>query len=178
MTSPPLNLPHLKRYDGGYGQAPRLESQGGTTYCALAALSLLNSLADAQSNEEAVDTTKWLVSRQTEFFDQASDDTDSEPETLDNGSHFATASELAANQNRDEVDTPCVQHLIAGFQGRPGKALDACYSFWCTAALKVGRTEIKKQRLQSQAVCVFLTDLRVFGDGLLDHSDPPSVCFH
>lgn len=29
------------------------------------------------------------------------------------------------------------QRQLGGFQGRPGKVEDVCYSFWCAAALRV-----------------------------------------
>jgi geranylgeranyl transferase type-1 subunit beta len=32
------------------------------------------------------------------------------------------------------------QRQIGGFQGRPGKLEDVCYSFWCGAALKVSQS--------------------------------------
>ncbi|TYJ57560.1 hypothetical protein B9479_001642 [Cryptococcus floricola] len=70
---------------------------GGTTYCSLTSLSLLDqdsshstlSLSSLDQRSQN-DTTRWLVSRQ-----------------------------------------------IGGFQGRPGKLEDVCYSFWCGGALNV-----------------------------------------
>lgn len=61
---------------------------GGTTYCAVSALTLLGGV------DEAGETLRWLVQRQ-----------------------------------------------IGGFQGRPGKLEDVCYSFWCGGALAVSRGE-------------------------------------
>lgn len=57
---------------------------GGTTYCAVSALTLLGGVDDPG------ETIRWLVQRQ-----------------------------------------------IGGFQGRPGKLEDVCYSFWCCGALAV-----------------------------------------
>ena len=58
-------------YDGGFGQRPGLESHGGSTYCALASLELLNRtfpnhcLPVAQILD--VDrVTRWLIMRQTD----------------------------------------------------------------------------------------------------------------
>lgn len=49
-----------QRYDGGFAQKPNAESQGGSTYCALATLSLLNSL-DQLSSGKMKKLRRWLV---------------------------------------------------------------------------------------------------------------------
>jgi prenyltransferase beta subunit len=91
---------------------------GGTTYCSVAALSLMDeadlarrtfsaqpghSLLDAQK-----DTVRWLAHRQ-----------------------------------------------VGGFQGRPGKLEDVCYSFWCGGALSVSSLSLSLGFPPSHA----LTDL-------------------
>lgn len=77
------------RYDYGISQDGEMESHGGTTFCAIAALYLSNQL-----NVLPVDTIegmkRWLLFRQTD-----------------------------------------------GFQGRPNKLSDTCYSFWIGATLKI-----------------------------------------
>ncbi|XP_023342195.1 geranylgeranyl transferase type-1 subunit beta [Eurytemora carolleeae] len=76
-------------YEGGIGQGPWLEAHGGSTYCAVAALSLLDSL-DRLPQSKIAGLKRWCVNRQ-----------------------------------------------ISGFQGRPNKAEDTCYTFWLGAALKI-----------------------------------------
>lgn len=61
---------------------------GGTTYCAIASLSLSTTIPS--ETKELESTIRWLTQRQ-----------------------------------------------IGGFQGRPGKLEDVCYSFWCGGALTV-----------------------------------------
>lgn len=79
-----------KTWEGGYSARPGIiEAQGGTTYCATAALSLLNRRADSTAPQD-VSVIRWILQRQ-----------------------------------------------VGGFQGRPGKLEDVCYSFWCGAALSV-----------------------------------------
>lgn len=71
-------------WEGGYAAKPgMIEAQGGTTYCAVAALTLLGRPVDMQ-------VLRWASQRQ-----------------------------------------------IGGFQGRPGKLQDVCYSFWIGAALQI-----------------------------------------
>lgn len=67
-----------------------IEAQGGTTYCAVASLSLISKRQDAIIEVDHASTLRWLLQRQ-----------------------------------------------LGGFQGRPGKLEDVCYSFWCGAALEV-----------------------------------------
>ncbi len=72
-------------YDGGIGLGPGQESHGGSTYTAVAALSLMGTL-----------------------------------HTL---------------PRRDELVHWCVERQVGGFQGRPNKDEDTCYSFWIGASL-------------------------------------------
>ncbi|KAF9823837.1 hypothetical protein SFRURICE_013374 [Spodoptera frugiperda] len=76
-------------YDYGIAQCPELESHGGTTFCALATLSLTNQLHKL-SEEQVEGLKRWLLFRQ-----------------------------------------------VDGFQGRPNKPVDTCYSFWVGASLKI-----------------------------------------
>ncbi|RVE52597.1 hypothetical protein evm_002716 [Chilo suppressalis] len=76
-------------YDFGIAQCPELESHGGTTYCALATLSLTKQLHKL-SEEQVEGLKRWLLFRQ-----------------------------------------------VDGFQGRPNKSVDTCYSFWVGASLKI-----------------------------------------
>ncbi|PPQ65900.1 hypothetical protein CVT26_000920 [Gymnopilus dilepis] len=84
-----------RTHEGGYGQEPRCEALGGTTYTALASLALLSAhtgQAEHLTQDEKDATIRWLIQ----------------------------------NHNR-----------AGGFCGRTGKDADACYCFWCGAALKI-----------------------------------------
>ncbi|KIM43086.1 hypothetical protein M413DRAFT_443899 [Hebeloma cylindrosporum] len=84
-----------RTYEGGYGQSPFCEAQGGTTYIAIASLQLAPA-------------------------------TGAESETLTPLERQATIRWLLDNQDKS-----------GGFSGRTGKDADACYCFWCGAALKI-----------------------------------------
>uniref|UniRef100_A0A182IUM4 Geranylgeranyl transferase type-1 subunit beta n=1 Tax=Anopheles atroparvus TaxID=41427 RepID=A0A182IUM4_ANOAO len=77
------------RYDYGISQHYEMESHGGTTFCAIAALQLSGQLhlLTPVTREKII---RWLVFRQQD-----------------------------------------------GFQGRPNKPVDTCYSFWIAATLKI-----------------------------------------
>lgn len=77
------------RYDYGISQHYEMESHGGTTFCAIAALELSGQL-DILSPTERAKIVRWLMFRQQD-----------------------------------------------GFQGRPNKPVDTCYSFWIGATLKI-----------------------------------------
>lgn len=53
-----------KNYDGGYGVGPAKESHGGSTYCVVASLALLNRLDILTKNS----LLHWLISKQNEGF--------------------------------------------------------------------------------------------------------------
>ncbi|XP_053694696.1 geranylgeranyl transferase type-1 subunit beta [Sabethes cyaneus] len=77
------------RYDYGISQHYEMESHGGTTFCAIAALQLSDQL-DVLTPSVKEKIIRWLMFRQE-----------------------------------------------GGFQGRPNKPVDTCYSFWIGATLKI-----------------------------------------
>ena len=79
-------------YEGGIGQGPGLEAHGGSTYCAVAALKLMDKLDVALSRRQRKRLERW-----------------------------------------------CVNRLNVGFNGRPNKPDDTCYTFWIGAALDILR---------------------------------------
>ncbi|KAE8221233.1 hypothetical protein CF319_g5374 [Tilletia indica] len=82
-------LLQCRNHDGGFGQGPGQESQGGSTFCALASLAMSSRLDRLENRELTID---WLCSR---------------------------------------------QQSGSGFNGRPEKPTDTCYSFWCGASLAI-----------------------------------------
>ena len=80
----------MQSYDGAIGQGPGLESHGGSTFCAVASLVLMNELHNVLSKCQLDRLRRWCLMRQND-----------------------------------------------GFQGRPGKPSDTCYSFWIGATLQL-----------------------------------------
>ena len=74
-----------RTYEYAFGQTPHAEAHGGSTFCAIAALSLLDRLKDLDHQDELI---HWCIQRQNE-----------------------------------------------GFNGRPNKPDDSCYSWWIAATL-------------------------------------------
>jgi len=63
-------LSYIRRcrtYEGGYGQCPHREAQGGTTFCALASLSLCPKSPGLSSKERNA-TIRWLINQQVGGF--------------------------------------------------------------------------------------------------------------
>jgi len=54
-------------YEGAMGQGVNLESHGGSTYCAVAALHLLGELDRALSSKQRARLVRWLVLRQDDY---------------------------------------------------------------------------------------------------------------
>nr|ODN87186.1 geranylgeranyl transferase type-1 subunit beta [Cryptococcus depauperatus CBS 7841] len=133
-----IDIPRLKEWikrcrtwEGGYASRPGvIEAQGGTTYCCLAALALINDNClgkpVVQSDENNSTIVRWLVSRQ-----------------------------------------------IGGFQGRPGKLEDACYSFWCKGALNImGHTDLINHESDKIFLLSAQFPLGGFGKEPEDYPDP------
>lgn len=77
-------------YDGGISPYPGTEAHGGSTFCAVASLTLMDRLNSALSERELERLRRWCLFRQQ-----------------------------------------------WGFQGRPNKPIDTCYSFWVGASLEL-----------------------------------------
>jgi geranylgeranyl transferase type-1 subunit beta len=76
-----------RTYEHAFGQVPGAEAHGGSTFCAVAALSLMNRLDELDHQDGLI---RWCLQRQNE-----------------------------------------------GFNGRPHKPDDSCYSWWIGATLKL-----------------------------------------
>jgi geranylgeranyl transferase type-1 subunit beta len=76
-----------RTYEYAFGQIPGSEAHGGSTFCAIAALSLMNRLNQLDHQDDLI---RWCLHRQSE-----------------------------------------------GFNGRPNKPDDSCYSWWIGATLKL-----------------------------------------
>ncbi|XP_078698686.1 geranylgeranyl transferase type-1 subunit beta-like [Branchiostoma floridae x Branchiostoma belcheri] len=77
-------------YDFGLAQGPGLETHGGSTFCAVASLCLMNRVQETFSDRQLDGLKRWCLFRQQ-----------------------------------------------SGFQGRPNKPTDTCYSFWVGGTLKL-----------------------------------------
>ncbi|KAI9632119.1 terpenoid cyclases/protein prenyltransferase alpha-alpha toroid [Dioszegia hungarica] len=111
-----------RTWEGAYAsRAGVTEAQGGTTYCAVASLSLLQP--DTPNRE---DTIRWSTQRQ-----------------------------------------------LGGFQGRPGKLQDVCYSFWIGAALGIlGQPDLLDSTLNTAFLLSAQSPLGGFGKEPDDYPDP------
>ena len=76
-----------RTYEYAFGQIPGSEAHGGSTFCAIAALSLMNRLDQLDHQDQLI---RWCLQRQCE-----------------------------------------------GFNGRPNKPDDSCYSWWIVSTLKL-----------------------------------------
>ncbi|CAD6583531.1 MAG: hypothetical protein TREMPRED_003586 [Tremellales sp. Tagirdzhanova-0007] len=119
-------IERCRTWEGGFASRPGvIEAQGGTTYCALASLSLL-PLASTPSISNAATGLRWLLQRQ-----------------------------------------------IGGFQGRPGKSEDVCYSFWCGAAISIaGHSRLVDRDADRAFLLSAQSPIGGFGKDPEDHPDP------
>eukprot|EP01064_Diplonema_japonicum_P006414 TRINITY_DN1425_c4_g1_i1.p1 TRINITY_DN1425_c4_g1~~TRINITY_DN1425_c4_g1_i1.p1 ORF type:complete len:333 (+),score=44.74 TRINITY_DN1425_c4_g1_i1:46-999(+) len=113
------------RYDGGFGANPGCEGHGGTTFCALASLKLLNAF-DSKSLSR---TKKWLVSRLSP----------------------------------------------TGFNGRPNKTPDTCYTYWIGTSLSFFPNAIP---LDMSRLVSFVCDCQKNHGGIAKTPDAPFDLLH
>jgi len=100
-------------HDGALGLWKGCEGHGGSTYCAVASLVLMNRFDRLHA---PLSLLKWCITR------QGTRDISSLPPSLgDDG-------------NDDEDDEGKVD---GGYTGRPNKDSDTCYSFWIGATLQI-----------------------------------------
>ena len=102
-----------RSYDGALGLTPGREGHGGSTFCGIAALRLLDrALGDVTTTGSegwGEDLIRWCASRQLRL--------PTEKATTRRGE----------NEDCDENDG---RGGAAGMQGRPNKPEDTCYSYW------------------------------------------------
>lgn len=118
---------YLQSYEGGFAQVPGAESHGGSTYCAVATLFLIFRAHKARK----VQLPRDHNTSQTEaLFD------------------FSCIS-----KTREDLIRWCVFRQRRGFNGRPNKPEDSCYTFWIGATLKV--ISMIRRFITADLFCIF-----------------------
>ncbi|KAJ5032452.1 uncharacterized protein L3040_009056 [Drepanopeziza brunnea f. sp. 'multigermtubi'] len=129
-------------YDGGFSESSEHEAHAGYTYCAIAALSLLNRLPDLSLRMPKAEdpksprpvltdlslTIRWLVSRQVGYEDEEDTDEDAEPIIKPDGVY--KEKNLVTGFTLEDTE-------FVGLNGRCNKAADTCYAFWVAASLSM-----------------------------------------
>lgn len=130
---------HVRRsqaYDGGIAESHMGEGQAGYAYCAVAALALLDRAAGdtARPNHylesgipDIPALVHWLVCRQLVH----TEDEESGDDEHDEAAAVAErpTSEMASLQLADSA--------LIGYNGRPNKVADTCYTWWVAGALSI-----------------------------------------
>ncbi|KAG8771599.1 hypothetical protein FRC15_003327, partial [Serendipita sp. 397] len=125
----PIRLPSAlafiqscRSYEGGYGQESKNEAHGGSTYCALAALALVplhaipSSFSSSSSSPAAPTSSLELLLTPFE--------------------RRQTLRWLLYQQQYEQKESwEGGEVFESGFSGRTNKVPDACYCFWCGAAI-------------------------------------------
>ncbi|KAL4468180.1 hypothetical protein ABPG72_017161 [Tetrahymena utriculariae] len=156
--------------EGGFGLNPNMESHGGSTFCAIASLSILNELHQIPNQTKLI---HWLVSKQQLLKESKASLEESQQiqiEIISEAEYNEQKKLQEQNQkkendiqqddlNEDEkgckqTDQKTQQILeIVGFQGRVCKFPDSCYTIWIGASLQILGY---KQFIASQNILRFL----------------------
>lgn len=124
-----------QNYDGGFGQGPSQESQGGSTYCSVACFSLAHRDAEVQRRAQL---STWLLHRQQPYsgFNGRAE------KPVDTCYSFwcgAALTLLGSDQLADPVSDlqflMTTQSRIGGFAKTPGEMPDAMHSYMGLAAI-------------------------------------------
>jgi geranylgeranyl transferase type-1 subunit beta len=106
-----------------------LIDSGGYTYCALAALNLMQRPTSILDDQLLL---HWLVSRATNNLYEHDDEEETEKDTNDVNATEHSNSVKVGGSDIADPDDDCL-----GFSGRPNKPADTCYSWWIGASLQV-----------------------------------------
>ncbi|RDW77101.1 hypothetical protein BP6252_05154 [Coleophoma cylindrospora] len=137
-------------YDGGISESSQHEAHAGYTYCATAALALLDRLPNTQASSDVEKsppgltnipaTIRWLVSRQVSYEEEEESDDEEDRELQ------SQREKLVGIYNEEPPSVAGLQideTQFVGFNGRCNKLVDTCYSFWVTASLDIlGQAEV------------------------------------
>ncbi|PWN46541.1 terpenoid cyclases/Protein prenyltransferase [Violaceomyces palustris] len=141
-------LSRSKSYDGAFGQAPTQESQGGSTYCALSALSLSGRLSHL-TLEERHAASKWLLSRQipgSGFNGRIDKPVDTCYSFWCGASAWVLSSHANLDHLSDMVHLLSNQSPIGGISKALGEPPDVMHSYLSMAALSIHAHSIPPER--------------------------------
>uniref|UniRef100_A0A8D8PUR5 Geranylgeranyl transferase type-1 subunit beta n=1 Tax=Cacopsylla melanoneura TaxID=428564 RepID=A0A8D8PUR5_9HEMI len=100
-------------FDGAFGQGPYLESHGGSTYCALASLTLMDRM-DVMTTKQIDRLKRWLINRQRTSFQGRPN------KPVDTCYTFWIGSSLAMLDSVDWVDEHRMVQAVLDTQHRTG----------------------------------------------------------
>ncbi|KAF8333585.1 uncharacterized protein EI90DRAFT_2994552 [Cantharellus anzutake] len=126
-----------RTYEGGYGQRPHTEAQGGTTFCALASLALCPRSPGLSENERKA-TTRWLVERQVGGFQGRTEKAADACYSFWCGASLKilNADEFADKEANASFLLTC-QSKFGGFGKCPGEYPDPYHTYMSFAALSL-----------------------------------------
>lgn len=147
-----------QNYDGAFGQTPGTESQGGTTYCAIASLYLADRLAASRVGQA---TIRWLSQRLVCL------EADSIPCDRQDEQSYTVFGLFKKN-------------TTGGHQGRPDKDPDVCYSFWVGASLRLLKngTIANMELLTLDRYQYFICAAQGPRGGVCKHFEEPPDIYH
>eukprot|EP01121_Diplochlamys_sp_Union-15-3_P020740 TRINITY_DN8172_c0_g1_i1.p1 TRINITY_DN8172_c0_g1~~TRINITY_DN8172_c0_g1_i1.p1 ORF type:complete len:308 (-),score=38.50 TRINITY_DN8172_c0_g1_i1:37-960(-) len=130
-------------YDYGIGQGPGQESHGGSTYCAIASLWLMNRLDDLEGKDQLI---QWCVQRQSIGFQGR---INKEPDTCYSWWIGATLQLLGAfhfvNPSLSKRFTLSCQADIGGFSKWPNHHPDVLHAYFSLCGLSfIGEPNLEK----------------------------------
>lgn len=122
-----------RSWDNGFGQGPEQEAHGGSTYCAIAALTLMGKLDSLENKESLI---RWLLERQISGFQGRVEKVADTCYSWWVGAALAMlgAWDLVNHQTLISFHYSC-QHMIGGFSKVAGVAPDPLHTYFSLCAL-------------------------------------------
>ena len=129
-------IKNCRAYDGGIALIPGQEGHGGSTFCGVAALVLMDQVEDVLCRP----------SSESDMFRRVGPPS------------------VGKSCWKDELIHWCVHRQVGGMQGRPNKAEDTCYSYWIGGTLRLlGHEELLDGKKLRNYILSCQYDLGGFG---------------
>jgi len=148
---------NCRTYEGGYGQRPYLEAQGGTTFCALGSLALCPSAPELSANDRSR-TLRWLCGRQIGGFQGRTEKgQDACYSFWCGGSLKILGAEQFVNVKANAEFLRECQFKFGGIAKAPGDHPDPMHTYLSLAALSIYPFSDEMQSLKGVDVAVNAT---------------------
>ncbi|ORC89763.1 geranylgeranyltransferase type I beta subunit [Trypanosoma theileri] len=119
-------------HEGGFGAVPGAESHGGMTFCAVASLVLCNAISSLTRSHRHL-LLRYCTARVSRGPNDHNDTNSNNYSDDDDNNNYRSV-DVQEKKNKKERKR---RKTIIGYQGRPQKDSDTCYTHWVGSTLQI-----------------------------------------